>query len=390
MPEQIKNILYNLSGALIRLLLFFGIIATVLLIVFGNSKVIKTTLTTSNAYSRLVPAIIEDNKKNPATQNSLPFDDPAITTIFTDSFPNRDIKKNTESVIDSVYDWLNNKSPTLKFRVDFTANKQAYAHAIANYAFKRFEALPICKILPETIDPLTSDCRPNNIDISASRDSYEQQIYKSELFLPKTVFTEEDLPKNKQGQTIAQQLSYIPSLFTWLKRTPYIVAGLLLLLSVDLLLLSSRKRKAIQSLSRILIGSGFSIVVFPFLFSYVLPYFFKSFDYNFDDVGTQKIFSEIIDNLTRTVDILYIIIGAAIAVVGFLIFASERLTRPSTKYHNLEKKSGVAVGIKTSPKSLRGKLTSENVPLVSSEGSRVKRMKTPAKYRTLYKKKDDL
>jgi hypothetical protein len=338
-----------------------------------------------------VPAVIDENKKNPQTSKAFPFDDPKVTDIFTYAFPARDLKNSTETVLNATYDWLNKKTPTLRFSVDFTTNKRQYATSLADYAFTRLQGLPVCKQPPAEIDPLTATCKPTNIAFEESKKSYEEQIFISDSFLPKTVFTENDLPKNTHGQSIAQQYAFLPDVFIWLHRAPYIICAILTVLAVDFILLSSRKRRGIYSLSRILIGSGISIVIFPLFFNYIVPYFSKSFQFDFETVGTQKLFSEIFDELSRTMDLLFIAIGSSIAVLGFIIFAAERLSRPRTKYHNLEKESGLAVGIKKpapSPKSLKNKLGSDNVPLQTSDGNTSKKVKSNGKYRTLNKKKD--
>jgi signal transduction histidine kinase len=209
--------------------------------------------------------------------------------------------------------------------------------------------------------------------------------------LQKTILTQEDLPKNAAGQTIASQLHYAPTVFTWLKRAPYILGALLLFLVIDFILLSPRRRKGIKNLSTILISSGVSIIIFPILFSYVIPYFSKSFQFDFESVGTQKIFSEIIDQLSRNIDILFIAIGGAIALLGLVLYVGERITRPTTKYTNLEKRSGLAVSTKKqeqSPKSLRGKLNQDNIPLQTSDGPKNKKQKGKSKYRTIMNKKE--
>lgn len=389
--RTLKNILYVLSGILLRLVLFFGITATVVLIVFGSPATLKTTLQTSNAYSKFVPSLIESSKKNPKPGSNLNLEDPEIVEIFTDSFTGRDLQKKTEAVIDSAYGWLNGQTSSLQFKIDFTKNKRQFARALTDYAFNRLEALPVCKLPPTELNPLTATCKPIAESFSEVKKSYEEQIFVSDTFLKKTILTQDDLPKNINGQSISEQLHFLPTLFTWLKRAPFILVTLILILTADFLLLSQRKRKGLQSLSAIFFGSGISILAFPVIINYVIPYFTKSFQFSLESDGTQKIFSEIIDSMGRLADVLFIILGTIVIIIGFLIYAAERLSRPSTKYHDIEKKSGVAIGLRKpvlSPKNLRKKLNQNNVPIQSSDGARTKKMKAKGKYRTLFKNKE--
>lgn len=390
MPRGIKNFLYVSSGYLLRLTLFFGIVAIVILILFGNSRNLKTILSSNNAYTRFVPSIIEDNKRNPQTAKALPFDDPKLIDVFTFSFPPRDLKNATETVIDSTYAWLNGQKPQLTFNVDFTENKRTYAALLTKYAFDRFEKLPVCKVVPAEIDPLTATCIPDNIDVAGSRVSYEQQVFESSSLLEKTAFTEKDLPKNTSGQTIAEQYNFAPQVFKWLKLSPYIFAALIVVLSADFILLSPRRRKGVQTLAKMLLGTGISILAFPFVFRYVLPYFVKSLEFSYESVGTQKIFSEIINELNRNIDLLFILIGGVVAVIGLVLLIAERITRPNTKYYKIEKNAGLATAnaAQTPPKNVKGTLSQETIPLQSSDSSKVKKVKKDTKYRTLNKKKE--
>lgn len=391
MLKSIKNGLYVVSGPLLRIVIFLAITASVIVVIFGNQATLKLILQKTNSYSRFIPSVIEENVKNTPVNSAFSYEDPEIVAVITSSFPARDLRRNTEQFIDSVYLWLNGTTEKLTFTVDFTKNKQQFAAGLADYAFNKLERLPVCKQAPPELDPLTATCRPKNLNLLESKKVYEKQINDSDSVLQKTLFTENDLPRNASGQTIAEQFHYAPQIFTWLKRSPYILGIASVILAIDFIILSPRKRKGIVSLSRILMGSGISIIIFPLFFSYVLPYFAKTLQFNSGVGGTQKIFSEIIDQLGNNVDILFILIGSGVAIAGFILYGIERITRPTTKYTGLEKKSGVAVSAKKSeptPKSLKGKLTQETVPVQSSDDPTKKRMKGKNKYRTLMNKKD--
>jgi len=383
--NAVKTFLYNLVGSLLRLTLVFGITATVLVIVFGQPTTIKRSLLNNQAYSRYVPSLIEENKKLPQNAENSILQDPAIIQILNSSFPAKDLQIKTELFISSIYSWLQGDTKTLTFTIDFTGNKRKFADGLANYAFVRFESLPVCKVNPPEIDPLTSTCRPKNIDLEGSKIAYADQIFASNAVLQKTIFTQDDLPKNKAGQTVVQQLSYAPTAYKWINRAPYIMTFAIIFLALDLLLLTTRKRRAIKSLANIFMGSGISILVFPLLYDYIVPYFSKSLSFSFESSGTQQIFNEITNEISHLIDIYFIVIGVSLAVVGFFIWAAERLSRPQNKYHNIEKKAGVEVSTKKIPSPNKNKLSSETVPVQTSDGPR-KKVKVSPKYRKLNKK----
>ena len=359
--------------------------ASVLVVVFGSPNTIKMYLQNNRAYARYVPSLIEENKKLQQNSNNIALQDPAITQLLTDSFKSADLQNKTEYFLDRIYAWLSGDAPNLTFTIDFTANKRFFADKLAEYAFTRFSALPVCKVNPLEIDPLTATCRPKNIDLDGSQQAYDDQIFTSDAIMKKTVYTELDLPKNTQGQTIADQLYYAPSAYKWIMRAPYILAVASVLLALDFILLSTRKRKGVKSLAGILMGSGISIMIFPLVFDYLLPYFAKSYSFSFETGGTQQILNEITNQISHYMDLLFIITGASMATAGFMLWAAERLTRPQNKYHNIGKKSGIAVSsIKVAPPN-KNKITADTVPVQTSDGPR-KKVKVSPKYRTLNKK----
>lgn len=390
----LKKIAYWIVGYSIRFILFATITAAVIVSVVGKSSYVKNILTDINSYDRFVPAVIEANRTAPQSSDSLNYDDPNIVKIFNDSFPAADLKIQTEGVIDNLYGWLNGEQPTLTFKADFTPNKALLADKLTNYAFERLAGLPDCKQLPESINPLTINCKPGGYDLQDVKESYHQELLGSNSFLSQTVLTEKDLPKNDAGKTLPQQLTFAPSAFQWLLRAPYLLGGITLVFGVLYVWLSPRKRRGISGIGSILLSSGISLAIFPILFDIVIPHYTKSFQAQSGTTGTQAIFSDVIDHITHHFDTLFITIGIQLFIVGLSIYLLERATRNETaKYKNIEKKSGTVSSVekpRPSPKSLRGKLSAENVPVQSSDlPNRLnpKRVAENKKYAKLHKKK---
>ena len=392
--KTFRRILFVVTGYLLRFTLLATISVAVLLGVVGNSKDIKKIMVATNAYARFVPSVIETNKANKQTAESIPYDDPHIYNTFVESFPARDLQYNAELFIDSVYAWLGGATKTIDFKVDFTRNKTLLAEGLSTDAFARLKTLPLCKTPPAEVNPLTTTCQPTGFNFNESREAYKQQLLASDAFLSKAVFTGKDLPKTIDGKTIEQKLSYAPFVFKWVHASPIIFAVLLTSLSAIYVALGSRHRKAVSSLGSILISAGFGLALLPFLFDFVLPNFTKSLDLGFGGTnGTQKIFSDITDYAYKRVDILLIVCGCIVVAAGIITYLLERATRPKSKYVNIRKRTGLASSIEkptVSPKSLKDRLTNENVPLQSSDRpakQNAKNVRDNNKYRKLYSKK---
>jgi hypothetical protein len=369
--KTLKKIGFWIVSYTVRLALFGTILTAVAVAIIGKNSYVKDVLNETKSYDRFVPAVIEANKAAPQGSNSLNYDDQNIVKIFTESFPADDLKSKTEHVIDEVYAWLNGEQPQLKFSADFSPNKQLLADKLSAYAFTRLAKLPPCKSLPETINPLTIECKPVGFDLKEVQESYRQQLLASDSFLSKTILTEEDLPKNTAGKTLPDQYAFAPTAFRWLLRAPYILGVLTLVFSVAYVWLSPKKRKGVAGLGSILMSSGISLAIFPILFDIVIPRFTDSFQVQSGTQGTQAIFSDIISSITAHFVSLFITIGIQLFVAGLCVYLIERVTRnEAAKYKTVEKKSGVVSSNQKpepTPKSLRGKLAHDNIPVQTSD-----------------------
>ena len=389
-----KKIVFWIVSYSIRLVLFATVSAAIAVAVIGKSSDVKEVLQQTDSYTRFVPAVIDANKAAPQSGNSLDYDDKNIELIITESFPASDLKQTTESVIDSVYDWLNGKTPSLTFKADFTKNKEMLADKLSAYAFNRLRQQPVCKSLPETINPLTVQCQPAGYDLDEAQASYRQQLLESDSFLAKTVLTEQDLPKNTSGKTLAEQLDFAPRSFRWLLRAPYVLGAVTLLFGVLYVVLSPRIRKGIAGIGSILMGSGASLALFPIIFDILLPQLTKDYQVQSGTQGTQAILNDVINHVSNHSYTLLITIGIQLFIAGLCVYLLERATRNETaRYKNIEKKTGITSSNQKpgpSPRSLRGKLSHENVPLQSSDlPARLnqKRINENKKYAKLFTKK---
>ena len=392
--KTIKKLLHWMTSYLIRLLLFGTILTAVIITIAGSSSSIKEVLDQTNGYDRFVSGVIESNKKQPLVAGSLDYSDPVIIRIFNDSFPSYDLRSNTEGVIDNIYLWLNKKSPSLEFSVDFTKNKQLFAEKLTDYAFIRLSRLPSCKTPPTEVNPLTIACKPQGYDAKDVRESYKQQLIASDTFLGKTKLTASDLPKNSKGKTLPEQYSFAPRAFAWLRLAPYILGALSVLTAILYIITSPKKRQGVSGVGIILGSTGVTLAIFPIFFDYVLPRLTDTFKVESGTSGTQAIFSDAINHLTRHFDELFISIGIQMAIVGLSIYLLERATRGEVdKYKNIVKKAGLQSGTAKqpgSPKSLKNKLSNSSVPIQSSDlpaKANPKQVSRNNKYRKLYSKK---
>lgn len=384
----LRRICLYICGSAFRFVLFFGVTIVCFSLVFVNPSSLKQTLRDSGIYDSLTEAVVEDTaKQNPTS--TIPLDDPQIKQIIKASFTPASLQRGAETVIDGTFSWLEGETKTPVFNVDFSGERKIMSDNIASYAFGKLAQKPACFAIPETIDPFTAGCIPPYTDLGAQQQNLSDQLTGPSGLLPDATFTANDLPKDSSGNPIYERYSFAPSVYSWLRYSPWIALITLIGLATGMVLLSSSKRRGFQSLSIAIISSGVALIITPIIFSYVLPQLSSSLSFNSSDKTpeTQLLINDVSNQLTTNFYTLIINVTIQVIAVGFVILIAEKLTRPRTKYSNVAKRAGVVNGNSKRPSSGK-KYKSTTIPIQSSEESarRKPRRTKNRKYRTIPKK----
>lgn len=272
-----KFALFTSSG-LLKLSLVGLALAGAGWITFGTPEKLKQAAEESNVYGGIVDGILESaaQEAQNSTDRQLPINDPEIRQIAKDSFSQETLGSQSESVIDGMYAWLQGKTTTPQFSVDFTDAKQHFANGIADYAVDRYESLPACTLTQMrsretiTVDPFTATCRPPQIPGSQVRERVYGEITNSDTFMQDASFTANDLPKDEQGRTITDNLEAAPTTYHLLRLLPWLLAIAALVLVSLVFLLHDVKKRALKSLGITFLGTGIFIALGAILLTWSL------------------------------------------------------------------------------------------------------------------------
>ncbi len=387
---MIRKFTIYLCLLLYRTLLVFLVTLGASVLLARDSNYIKDVLVGQDVYSKFVPALIEANiAQQNQTVSSIPLEDPKVQEIFTKAFPAEDLQLASETIINSAYSWLEGDSSTFDFRVDFTKNKEALASGLANYAFNRLEYLPTCNIIPESIDPFTTNCLPENIDLVSEKQSFKDLITNTDGFLENPIITQESLPKDGRGRIFSNQYPEMPVYYSLMFVSIPILAGVILLLAILVVFLSRSLRRGIRKIGLSTATVCFSLILFTVIFVFVLPLFTNSLPIlQTSDQGIDGLLNSVSKAIGRDYSIAMIKIGVPILLGGLLIFGIEKLTRPKVNYKTASKKSGLSSSNEPKIKGpTKSKIVKKRPPVQSSESSDTKpakRLKNK-KYRTIPK-----
>lgn len=386
--NTLKHIVLLISAWLFRFLIFVALIVTAAVVIFGTPNRIEKALVDANAYQRFIPAVIASNEKS-AALSTVPLNDPEVQRIIKQAFPPQALQTDTQTVIDSFYNWLKGKSPQPNYVVDFSPNISLLAKGLSNYAFNRMASLPVCEQPPAEVDPFTARCQPRDFNYVSAQAELQTSLERDGALLPQKRFTAQDLPKMSDGQTIVQRLSFAPTAYTVAFAAPAVLIGLIPLVALFIIWLSDHKRRTIQALGYTLLSTTLLLVLTPLIFSYFSRHLTNSFQSQGATAGSdiQAISADVSNKLNSAFNALIIEFGIIAAGIGLLVILGERMTRPKSKYANVRRKTGLVSSVAPRADNGRFKLDPAKVPLQSSEISVTKKAKShrSKKYRRIQK-----
>lgn len=270
-----KKVMSWISLYLVGLIWFAAASLFVLFAVF-NPDTIKSTLEQNNAYEKIVPAALEETRKNykPTDGSQIPLENPESEQAIQKAFPASDLQNKSETIIDSVFAWLEGKTATPQFRLDFTNNKQVLATELGAYAEQRAAGLPPCTLqdleAARNSDVFSIKCLPPGISPAQAGREAAQRVANDETFLKNTVITSEDF-KSSDNDLSDAQVSFEPVRELYQNKTllSWAVPTLIILLVVVGLYLAPDRQRAIKRLARLMIVSAISLGIIAAILSFL-------------------------------------------------------------------------------------------------------------------------
>lgn len=385
-----KYVIQQIAFNVFRISLYGIATITALCIIFARSDNVKRAFIETNAYKRFVPSSIHEAVKLDQSAATAPMKDENVQQIIAASFPPTTLQANTEEVINSFYAWLNGLTPKPDFTVDFSTNIEQMANNLSAYAMRRLQMQPVCKVDPESIDPFTATCRPNNFDYVSEKAALAQAIKDNNGILAKTKLTADDLPRGSKGKTFVEQYWYAPKLFAFMQYVPWILFVVACSSAIIVVALDRRKHEATYRIGTNTVSASVFLIVSPLFYIYILPHFIPSLAISTNsNGGGGAVVGDVVNKISLDFSNQLIFVSGMMVLVGIMIILLERATRPKSKYIKAEKKSGLTSSEKRRVKKPNSKpvLSESTVPIQTSEGKKLSsKYQKDKRYRKIPKK----
>jgi hypothetical protein len=110
----------GLGSSFFKILLLFTATVMAIVVVFGNPKPLKTSLSDSKVYDTLVENALKSmespNKPKEGQGDGISLAQPEVKQAVKQAFTPALLQSSTEQIIDGVYRWLDSKSTEPDFR----------------------------------------------------------------------------------------------------------------------------------------------------------------------------------------------------------------------------------------------------------------------------------
>ncbi len=229
--------------------------------VAGDAAKVKQTLAKSGIYNSVLDNLINESDGVGDGEDSVSLKDSAIKTAAMQTFTPQYIQTNTETVIDSVYHWLDGTTKTPDFKIDISATRATFAKNAGSAVTAKLSTLPACPADTNSasFDSDNAVCLPAGVDPAAEGAKVEQKINSGEGFLDHPVVTAQSIKASKDGSQepiFEGDLKKAPDAFQAAKYAPYAMGLLAILLSVAVVFLSATKRKGLRKIGIMLLVAG--------------------------------------------------------------------------------------------------------------------------------------
>ncbi len=368
MLTTLRHFARQIIGTLLHLGFFILLTMTIIKFAFQSPALIKDTMRDANAYEKFVTSVADSNKSQLKVSDQ---DAASLRTIALNTFPPDVLEQDAEQVVDRFYDWLEGDSESLSFSVDLRPNRVAFAHSLGEMMMDRLAFLPLCEQQPDTIDPFTATCRPDNIDFSTQKDALAEQLLTNPDFLGGLEFNEKTVTV-AGGRAIADQYAFAPSAYRLISDSPYILLVFLFVFGALYITVSRPRLTGLKWLAKDLCTSSATVLIAPIAYTYILPRYTSFFAPPNSAGGTQAIFNEVALTLTKKVDWITIQVAGLWFVTTGIFWLILKFAPDRNGYRDVPLQSSDAKKLSAAKKPIKR----TEPPIQTSEGSDGKTTKT--------------
>jgi hypothetical protein len=238
--------------------------------IVGEPGSIKKILSESGIYNSVLSGLLDQAKTVSNGNDSTSLQNSTIKVAAEKTFTPQFIQTTTETVIDSLYHWLDGSTPLPDFKIDLTTTKDTFATNAGAAVTAKLTSLPACApgtpVSAQDIDADTAICLPAGVSPQAAGAKVEQNIKNGQGFLDHPVISAASIKSQGTNQSIFEDknVKHAPQVFQVVKISPYAIMAIAFLLAIAIIFLSATRRKGLRRVGVAMLTVG----IFTLIFSY--------------------------------------------------------------------------------------------------------------------------
>ncbi len=316
--QFLRKLLLVLIAPIFTIVLYVTAIDVGFVHTASQPTTIKKILSDSGIYTSVVSGLLDQSKHVSNGGKDVSLSDPVVRDAAEKTFSPQFIQKNTETVIDSTYRWLDGKTPLPDFQIDLTPVKADFATNVAQGLADKLAKLPACTgaVDLSSFDAQTAACLPRGVNPTSEVASVKNDILSGKGFLDHPVITADSIKSKAGGPSVfADKLKKAPDSYQKAKKTPAALMALTALLAVAIIFISTSRRKGIRRVGITMLSVGIFMLVFAWgvnkaINQKLIP------SIKFDNVVLQDKVKTLVKDATKEIDKTYWQFGIGYTVIG--------------------------------------------------------------------------
>jgi hypothetical protein len=230
-----------------------------------NSTTVKQLVAEGGIYHTAVPSILQQTRTISTNLGEVSTSYPIIKNAANAALTPQYIQQNAETVIDSIYEWLDGKTTQPDFKVDLSGIKTSFADNVAAAAKQRLSTLPKCKTLAQAqaFSALNASCVPPGLNLNIAAAQVKKSIAGEKDFLGKATLSADTFKNEGSGQSIFEgKYKNAPKQYQRAKKTPLILSVLTILTGLGIVFLSSSWQNGLRHVGIYLAIVGVLMLIF--------------------------------------------------------------------------------------------------------------------------------
>ena len=313
------------------LLLFATAFDMGVLRVAGHPNNVKQILSDSGIYKTAVNSVLDQAKQvtDSSSGAAVSLSNPTVRSAANATITPQYVQQQTESVIDSVYAWLNGKTAQPDFSIDVANLKGKFASQVAAAVQQQAATLPRCTDAASASaalnDPISATCLPAGVTPAAAASEAEGDLLNGQGFLDNTAINASSLKSKDSNQPVfsSGKLKDAPKQYQRLKKTPIILSVLALLTAVAIVFLNTSRRKGLRHVGVILLVIGLFMLLFAWGLGEAITKEVPKIKLN--DAVLQTDVQKVVTDVARQINHNYWIFGGLYSVLGILALGAAML-----------------------------------------------------------------